>query len=125
MVARVNGVETSRGRWSDAVHGLADLAARASADVRLRPGDLLGSGTVGGGCLLEVREATLGRYLEPGDVVELEVERLGVLRPRSSRGRAPETSKPALPSEPASWRMRACDRGRTIRPRPPDGAIDG
>ena len=80
MVARVNGVETSRGRWSDAVHGLADLAARASADVHLRPGDLLGSGTVGGGCLLEVREATIGRYLEPGDVVELEVERLGVLR---------------------------------------------
>jgi fumarylacetoacetate (FAA) hydrolase len=80
MVARVNGSETSRGRWSDAVHGLTDLAARASADVHLRPGDLLGSGTVGGGCLLEVREATLGRYLEPGDVVELEVERLGVLR---------------------------------------------
>ena len=80
MVARVNGTETSRGRWSDAVHGLADLAARASADVHLRPGDLLGSGTVGGGCLLEVRETTLGRYLEPGDTVELEVERLGVLR---------------------------------------------
>ena len=80
MVARVNGTETSRGRWSDAVHGLADLAARASADVHLRPGDLLGSGTIGGGCLLEVREATIGRYLEPGDVVELEVERLGVLR---------------------------------------------
>jgi fumarylacetoacetate (FAA) hydrolase len=80
MVARVNGLETSRGRWRDAVHGLADLAARASADARLRPGDLLGSGTVGGGSLLEVRETSLGRYLEPGDVVELEVERLGVLR---------------------------------------------
>jgi fumarylacetoacetate (FAA) hydrolase len=80
MTASVNGVETSRGRWSDAVHGLADLAARASADVQLRPGDLLGSGTVGGGCLLEVRESTLGRWLEPGDVVELAVERLGTLR---------------------------------------------
>ena len=80
MTASVNGVETSRGRWSDAVHGLADLAARASTDVQLRPGDLLGSGTVGGGCLLEVRESTLGRYLEPGDVVELSVERLGTLR---------------------------------------------
>ena len=41
-----------------------------SADVRLRPGDLLGSGTVGTGCLLEVRDATLGRYLEPGDEVD-------------------------------------------------------
>ena len=80
MTASVNGIETSRGRWSDAVHGLADLAARASTDVRLEPGDLLGSGTVGSGCLLEVRDTTLGRYLEPGDIVELAVERLGVLR---------------------------------------------
>jgi fumarylacetoacetate (FAA) hydrolase len=56
------------------------MLARASADVRLRPGDLVGSGTVGSGCLLEVREATLGRYLEPGDEVTLRVERLGSLR---------------------------------------------
>ena len=80
MTASVNGVETSRGRWSDAVHGLADITARASADVRLRPGELIGSGTVGTGCLLEVRDQTLGRYLEPGDEVVLEVERLGRLR---------------------------------------------
>jgi fumarylacetoacetate (FAA) hydrolase len=80
MTARVNGTEISRGRWSDAVHGFAALAARASADVRLLPGELLGSGTVGTGCLLEVRESTLGRYLLPGDLVELEVERLGILR---------------------------------------------
>lgn len=79
MTASINGVETSRGRWSDAVHGLTDLAARASADVHLRPGDLLGSGTVGSGCLLEVRESTLGRYLAPGDEVTLAVERLGSL----------------------------------------------
>jgi fumarylacetoacetate (FAA) hydrolase len=80
MTATVNGVETSRGRWSDVVHGFAALAARASADVTLRPGELLGSGTVGTGCLLEVREATLGRYLLPGDEVVLSVERLGSLR---------------------------------------------
>jgi fumarylacetoacetate (FAA) hydrolase len=80
MTATVGGVETSRGRWSDAVHGFADLAARASADVTLRPGELLGSGTVGTGCLLEVREATIGRYLEPGDEVVLSVERMGSLR---------------------------------------------
>ena len=79
MTASVNGVETSRGRWSDIVHGFAELAARASADVRLRPGELLGSGTVGGGCLLEIRETTIGRYLEPGDEVTLTVERLGSL----------------------------------------------
>jgi fumarylacetoacetate (FAA) hydrolase len=79
MTATVNGVETSRGRWSDIHHGFAELAARASADVRLRPGELLGSGTVGTGCLLEVRDQTLGRYLLPGDEVVLSVDRLGSL----------------------------------------------
>ena len=72
-------VETSRGTMSSAHHALGALVARASADVHLRPGDLLGSGTVGGGCLLEIRDGTLDRYLEPGDEVTLEVERLGRL----------------------------------------------
>jgi fumarylacetoacetate (FAA) hydrolase len=76
----VNGIETSRGRWSDARFSFGAMVARASADVRLRPGDLIGSGTVGTGCLLEVKDATLGRYLEPGDEVVLAVERLGTLR---------------------------------------------
>jgi fumarylacetoacetate (FAA) hydrolase len=40
---------------------------------------LLGSGTVGGGCLLEIRDEMLGRYLEPGDEVVLEIDRLGAL----------------------------------------------
>lgn len=80
MTAVVNGDETSRGTWSDMQFSFAEMLARASADARLRPGDLLGSGTVGGGCLLEVGEATLGRYLEPGDTVSLSVERLGTLR---------------------------------------------
>jgi fumarylacetoacetate (FAA) hydrolase len=72
-------VETSRGTLASAHHGFGAMVARASADVRLRPGDLLGSGTVGGGCLLEIGEETLGRYLEPGDEVTLEVEGLGRL----------------------------------------------
>lgn len=80
MTAEVNGVETSRGRWSDAQFSFGAMVARASADVRLRPGDLLGSGTVGTGCLLEVKDSTLGRYLEPGDEVVLRIERLGALR---------------------------------------------
>ncbi len=78
--ARVADVEVSRGRWSDAQFSFGEMLARASADVRLRPGDLIGSGTVGTGCLLEVRDSTLGRYLEPGDEVVLDVERLGSLR---------------------------------------------
>ena len=80
MTAEVNGVETSRGRWSDALFSFGEMLARASADVRLRPGDLIGSGTVGSGCLLEVSEATIGRYLVPGDEVTLRIERLGSLR---------------------------------------------
>jgi fumarylacetoacetate (FAA) hydrolase len=80
MTAEVNGTETSRGRWSDAQFSFGEMLARASADVRLRPGDLIGSGTVGTGCLLEVRDETLGRYLRPGDEVTLRIERLGELR---------------------------------------------
>ncbi len=80
MTAAVNGTETSRGTWAAAHFSFGQMVARASADVRLRPGDLLGSGTVGGGSLLEVRETTLGRYLEPGDEVVLRIDRLGALR---------------------------------------------
>jgi len=80
MTAEVNGVETSRGSWATAQFSFGQMIQRASADVRLRPGDLIGSGTVGGGSLLEVREGTLGRYLQPGDEVVLRVERLGALR---------------------------------------------
>jgi fumarylacetoacetate (FAA) hydrolase len=80
MTAEVNGVETSQGNWSDAQFSFGEMLARASADALVRPGDLLGSGTVGTGCLLEVRDQSLGRYLQPGDVVTLRVERLGALR---------------------------------------------
>ena len=68
------------GSWADAQHAFGAMLARASADVRLRPGDLFGSGTGGTGCLLESKDTTLGRYLEPGDTVTLRVERLGELR---------------------------------------------
>jgi fumarylacetoacetate (FAA) hydrolase len=82
MSARVNGRELSRGTWSSAHFGFGAMIARASADVRLRPGDLIGSGTVGTGCLLEIRDEgdePFGRYLEPGDEVTLRIERLGEL----------------------------------------------
>ena len=79
MTASINGSELSRGTWSSAHFSFGEMVERASADVRLRPGDLLGSGTVGTGCLLEIRDETLGRYLEPGDSVTLAIERLGEL----------------------------------------------
>jgi len=79
MTASVNGQELSRGTWSSAHFGFGQMVERASADVRLQPGDLIGSGTVGTGCLLEVRDELLKRYLEPGDTVTLAIERLGEL----------------------------------------------
>lgn len=78
--AEVNGQELSRGSWSDIHFGFGEMLARASADARLRPGDLIGSGTVGTGCLLEIKdESGFGRWLQPGDEVTLRVERLGAL----------------------------------------------
>ena len=82
MTATVNGDELSRGTWSSAHFGFGEMVERASADVRLRPGDLIGSGTVGTGCLLEIRDEKLKRYLEPGDTVTLAIERLGELSAR-------------------------------------------
>jgi fumarylacetoacetate (FAA) hydrolase len=79
MTATVNGMELSRGSWSSAHFSFGEMVERASADARLRPGDLLGSGTVGTGCLLEIRDELLKRYLEAGDTVTLAIERLGEL----------------------------------------------
>jgi fumarylacetoacetate (FAA) hydrolase len=78
MVARVNGQERSRGNWKDMHYSFGELIERASAETWLMPGDVIGSGTVGTGCLLELTRGE-GPWLEPGDVVELEVERVGVL----------------------------------------------
>ena len=80
MVARVNGKEYSRGNAATLTHTFAQMIAWASQDAWLHPGDVLGSGTVGTGCILELRPETVGGWLKPGDVVELEIERLGTLR---------------------------------------------
>ena len=79
MVARVNGEERSRGNLSDLYHPWAAIVEQAARNTHLRAGDVLGSGTVGTGCILEHGD---GRWLQPGDVVELEVEGIGVLRNR-------------------------------------------
>lgn len=75
MTASVNGEEWSRGRSDSMYHGFDQVIAHISRDETLWPGEIIGSGTVGGGCGLE-----LGKFLDAGDVVELEVEGLGVLR---------------------------------------------
>ena len=77
MVARVNGEERSRGNMGDMYHSWEAIIERAATNTHLVPGDVIGSGTVGTGCILEHGD---GRWLQPGDVVELEVEGIGVLR---------------------------------------------
>lgn len=79
MTARVNGVEMSRGNFKDMHWSFGEIIARASESVMLYPGDVIGSGTVGTGCLLELTKFQ-GPWLNRGDVVELEIERIGVLR---------------------------------------------
>lgn len=81
MTAHINGVELSRGNAHTIYYTFAELIARASEGVTLYPGDVIGSGTVGTGCLLELGPE-VHRWLTFGDVVELEIERLGVLRNR-------------------------------------------
>jgi fumarylacetoacetate (FAA) hydrolase len=82
MTAAVNGHILSRGN-ADAMHWTwPQVLAHASRDVTLRPGDVLGSGTVGSGCILELTPEAVGSWLVPGDLVELTIERLGTLRNR-------------------------------------------
>jgi fumarylacetoacetate (FAA) hydrolase len=80
MSARVNGVEYSRGNAGSMYWTWPQILAHASRDATLRPGDVIGSGTVGTGCILELTPERVGGWLKPGDVVELEIERLGILR---------------------------------------------
>lgn len=77
MVARINGEEVSRGTSADMHHTFADMITFASSSTQLYAGEVLCSGTVPTGCGLEH-----GRYLEPADVVELEVSGIGILRNR-------------------------------------------
>jgi 2-keto-4-pentenoate hydratase/2-oxohepta-3-ene-1,7-dioic acid hydratase in catechol pathway len=79
MSAKINGIQVSEGNLKDIFWSFGEILARASASVDLYPGEVIGSGTVGTGCLLELTGAQ-GPWLEPGDVVELEVERIGILR---------------------------------------------
>lgn len=80
MTAKVNGKEYSRGNSGSMHWTWPQILAHASRDTELRPGDVLGSGTVGTGCILELTPEAVGGWLKPGDVVELSIERIGTLR---------------------------------------------
>ncbi len=80
MQATVNGRLYSQGQGGTMHWSWPELLAHASRDTQLQAGDVLGSGTVGTGCILELTPEAVGGWLQPGDVVELTVERLGTLR---------------------------------------------
>jgi 2-keto-4-pentenoate hydratase/2-oxohepta-3-ene-1,7-dioic acid hydratase in catechol pathway len=80
MEARVNGKMRSQGITQGMLFSFEEIIAHVTSDETLMPGEFIGSGTVGNGCGLE-----LGWYLEHGDSIELEVEKIGVLKNKVER----------------------------------------
>ena len=87
MSAHVNGELWSDGSSATMHWSFADMIAHVSRGETLYPGEILGSGTVGGGCGLE-----LGKFLKHGDVIDLEVEGIGRLSTRIDAPHAPEAT---------------------------------
>jgi 2-keto-4-pentenoate hydratase/2-oxohepta-3-ene-1,7-dioic acid hydratase in catechol pathway len=79
MKARVNGILLSEGNMKDIYYSFGEMISRASQGVTLYPGEMIGSGTVGTGCILELG-SNVHRWLEPGDQIELEIDHLGILQ---------------------------------------------
>jgi fumarylacetoacetate (FAA) hydrolase len=81
MRAFVNGIQVSKGNVSEMTWTFAQILERASYGVTLYPGDVIGSGTCGTGCFLELNgsKITNDQWLKPGDVVALEIDHLGRL----------------------------------------------
>jgi fumarylacetoacetate (FAA) hydrolase len=87
MTCKVNGIQVSEGNMADMDWTFAEIIERASYGVDLLPGDVIGSGTVGTGCFLELNGTGLlnnpnyqPQWLQPGDVVEMEITGLGMLK---------------------------------------------
>ena len=86
MICKVNGVQVSEGNLGDMDWTFAEIIERASYGADLYPGDIIGSGTVGTGCFLELNGTGKlndpnyqEQWLQKGDVVEMEIDELGVL----------------------------------------------
>jgi fumarylacetoacetate (FAA) hydrolase len=89
MTCKVNGVQVSEGNLGDMDWTFAEIIERAAYGVDLYPGDVIGSGTVGTGCFLELNGTGKlnnpdykEQWLQPGDEVEMEIEGLGILNNR-------------------------------------------
>ena len=86
MTCKVNGIEVSRGNVADMDWTFAEIIERCSYGVNLYPGDVIGSGTVGTGCFLELNGTGklndpnyTEQWLQAGDAVEMEIDGLGTL----------------------------------------------
>jgi fumarylacetoacetate (FAA) hydrolase len=86
MKCRVNGKQVSEGNLADMDWTFAEIIERCSYGVNLMPGDVIGSGTVGTGCFLELNGTGLlndpdfvPQWLQEGDTVEMEIDALGKL----------------------------------------------
>ena len=86
MTCSVNGKQVSEGNLADMDWTFAEIIERCSYGVNLFPGDVIGSGTVGTGCFLELNGTGKlndpnyqEQWLQPGDIVEMEIEGLGKL----------------------------------------------
>jgi fumarylacetoacetate (FAA) hydrolase len=84
MRARVNGTQVSKGNVKDMTWTFAQILERVSYGVTVHPGDVIGSGTCGTGCFLELNgsKITDNQWLRPGDTVELDIDLLGTLAHR-------------------------------------------
>jgi fumarylacetoacetate (FAA) hydrolase len=87
MTCSVNGVQVSEGNFADMDWTFAEVIERASYGVQLFPGDVIGSGTVGTGCFLELNGTGKlndpdykEQWLQEGDGIEMEIEGLGKLK---------------------------------------------
>lgn len=97
MTATVNGKEYSRASLAEIYWSFGEMVAYASRGTAVMPGDVIGSGTCGTGCILElsmVHGSDAYPWLEPGDEVVLEVERLGRVANRVVEGKALKPLRP-------------------------------
>ena len=118
--ARVNGdfwVQDSDGGL--AYHTWGSMVERASKDSRIAPGDVLGCGTVGGGSIGEaIRKGyEKARFLQPGDVVEMEVEGLGLLRSTIGPKEKEDPNYRYRPKEQPPLPERGIARGYVYQPK--------
>lgn len=87
MTCRVNGIEVSKGNVADMDWTFAEIVERCAYGADILPGDVIGSGTVGTGCFLELNGTGLlndpnykVQWLQEGDIVEMEIDALGLLK---------------------------------------------